>query len=176
MMFVLLYIITGFIMAKHKWFPETGQIETTNKYPLSVIIDSTRYNEVGKEIKSVYRLSGRQEGPWQGTDGWMGYIFHRPGVAFEAIIHPAHDTITIIKKKQISLRRISSRLHVLRGFEGGWKYVIWAIFYDLAALALIVFSLTGIFIWYRNRKPLRLGWFIIVPVIILSIVLYVYLM
>ena len=51
------------------------------------------------------------------------------------------------------------RIHVLRGFKGGWAYTAWAVMYDASCFAMIVFAITGIIMWFRRRKQYSHGWY-----------------
>ncbi len=46
----------------------------------------------------------------------------------------------------------SNGFHRLRGFSGGWGYKLWSLMYDASALSLILFSLTGIYLWWKLSK------------------------
>ena len=48
--------------------------------------------------------------------------------------------------------------HRLHGYGGGWLYDMWVLFYDLASLSMIVFALTGIYLWWRLTKRRFWGW------------------
>ena len=41
---------------------------------------------------------------------------------------------------------------------GVWVYTAWAIYYDLSAIAFILFGITGIYMWFKNRKRYSSGW------------------
>jgi hypothetical protein len=48
--------------------------------------------------------------------------------------------------------------HRLHGYGGGNVYNVWAFFYDLASLSLILFAFTGIYLCYTLTKRQLLGW------------------
>jgi len=48
--------------------------------------------------------------------------------------------------------------HRLHGYGGGWLYDGWAVLYDLASLSMIVFAITGVWLWYKLIPNRRLGW------------------
>ncbi|NJK86022.1 MAG: hypothetical protein HC906_08745 [Bacteroidales bacterium] len=70
---------------------------------------------------------------------------------------------------------VNKRLHRIHGFSGGLIYVVWAILLDLAALASIIFSITGILIWFNSRRHFRLGWFFFILPLVLVIIMMFYL-
>jgi len=34
---------------------------------------------------------------------------------------------------------------------GGWLYDLWAVVYDLASASMILFALSGIYLWHQRR-------------------------
>ena len=69
----------------------------------------------------------------------------------------AGDSVHIFRREE-DARTTLVGFHRLHGYGGGWLYDIWVVFYDLASLALILFTLTGIYLWYRLTKHRLLGW------------------
>jgi hypothetical protein len=53
---------------------------------------------------------------------------------------------------------IAHGLHRLHGYGGGGLYDVWAVLYDLASLALIVFAFTGVYLWHATLRPRWPGW------------------
>jgi hypothetical protein len=60
-------------------------------------------------------------------------------------------------------------IHVLRGFKGGWAYTAWAVMYDISCLAMLIFAITGVVMWYRVRKRFRNGWWYLVTGMLIPI-------
>lgn len=172
--FALLYIITGFITSKHEWFPHDPPSRVTKVQPLNYFPDTTKMENFGNEIKEQFNISGRMEYR-RDYQKKIQFSFHRPGLDHLVSIHPALDSLTITKIELNTVYEVSKRIHRLHGFKGGLLYIIWAILLDLAALSMIIFSITGILIWYRSRKMFKYGWFFIIPFVILAIVMVVYL-
>ena len=53
---------------------------------------------------------------------------------------------------------IAIGLHRLHGYGVGGLYDLWAFVYDLASASMIVFSLSGIFLWHQTTKKRMAGW------------------
>lgn len=160
--FVLMYLFTGYTMIRHQWFPEGERREHSASFVLKERPDTSNMKAWGMKIRKEYNLNGRFTGPqrnWQ--NDWMFYI-DRPGVNQGIQVHAALDSITITRIEQQSAGRILNRIHHLHAFDGGWKYILWGIYYDLSALALMLFSITGIILWYRLRRGFRWGWIFLV--------------
>lgn len=172
--FALLYIVTGYIISKHEWFPQGKESKITIIQPLNYFPDTTKLENFGNEIKNQFKISGRMDYK-RNYKNEILFSYFRPGVNNFVVVHSKLDSITIVRTEMKTVREVSKRMHRMYGFKGGWIYVIWAILLDLAALSMIVFSITGVLIWYRMRHQFKYGWFFIVPFVILGIVMYIYL-
>lgn len=172
--FALLYIVTGYILSKHEWFPQGVESKVTQVLSLNYVPDTTRLEDFGNEIKAQFNVSGRMDYR-RNSKNEILFSFYRPGVNHFVTVPSGLDSIVIQRVEMSTVREVSKRMHRLHGFKGGAIYVIWAILLDLAALSMIVFSITGIIIWYRSRHIFKYGWFFIVPFVILGIVMYVFL-
>ena len=51
-----------------------------------------------------------------------------------------------------------NRMHHLHGFDGGGIYQIWGAMFDLVCAAMILFSISGVYLWYKHTKRRALGW------------------
>ena len=46
----------------------------------------------------------------------------------------------------------------MHNYGGGWLYDIWVVFYDLASASLILFAISGIYLWWRLTRRKLWGW------------------
>lgn len=173
---LLMYVVTGFILSNHNIFPH-GEVERTSTHLPFAKPDNVSFEELNKYVKSTYQINGRASEAKQRNDGRWEVWISRPGLFHHIIFNENMDTISIYQNRQMTLGRVASRLHFMRHYEGGWKYVIWAILYDLSAIALIVFSITGVYMWWRLRKKYKAGYYflafgVLVPAVFI-ILLYI---
>lgn len=66
-----------------------------------------------------------------------------------------------ITEHQGNLRHIFIGFHRLHKYGGGGLYDLWMVFYDLASFSLIVFALTGVYMWYKLTRKRLLGFLIL---------------
>jgi hypothetical protein len=66
-----------------------------------------------------------------------------------------------IKRYQWGWQEVVIGFHRLHGFQGGILYLIWAFFVDIISLAMIIFGITGIFMWYKSTKKRVWGWLLL---------------
>lgn len=170
----LMYIITGFITSKHDWFDVGKDVKFSQSYPINFLPDTTNLRNLGKEIKREFNLSGRMNYN-KNKKGEISFNIFRPGIVQHVKINKDLESLTITKTERKTFYEINKRIHRIHGFEGGPLYFFWGILLDLTAVSIIVFSVTGIFLWYRARKFYKFGWFILAPVFILGIIVFIFL-
>ncbi len=158
LVFTAFFMLSGLMMIRHDLFPEGKPVIHVNRLPLSVPFRG-KPEVFGKELRRVYDLHGRMDKPSRIRDGRWRFFFARPGITQEVLVSTNLDSVQIRQTEQQTAVRVINRIHHLRGYKGGWKYAIWGVLYDLSALSLIVFALTGVFMWFRMRKNYRAGWF-----------------
>lgn len=174
LIFALLYTLTGFIMSRNNWFPHGESRETVRTVPLNYSPDTSRLEQLEKNISRQFELSGRTEN-WRDSENRLRFQFYRPGVKHLVTLHQSLDSLTIVRTERLTIGEVSTSIHRIHGFGGGWKYAIWAILLDIAALAFIVFSISGVLIWFRSRKQLSAGWLFIIPATALTVAMIFFL-
>ena len=71
--------------------------------------------------------------------------------------------------QDMNLNAVVHRIHVLRGFKGGWEYTAWAVMYDTSCFAMILFAITGIIMWFKRRKQFKHGWWYLLAGILIPV-------
>ena len=148
LLFVLMYFVTGYVIIHPGWFgkaePKTVVRTETLEAP-----DGLSESGMSDYLQQRFGLRGQSGVVNRRPDGSERFTFTRPGTAIEAVI-PAGGRQVIITEKTSPFRGVANGFHRLRGYRGGTFYVIWAVLYDLASAALILFAITGIFLWYKS--------------------------
>jgi hypothetical protein len=69
-----------------------------------------------------------------------------------------------------------NQYHRLHGYSGGLNYYLWAFIYDLSSISMIVFSLSGVYLWYKTERKRTAGWFVLLGSTVLTYATILYLM
>jgi len=156
LVFVLMYFISGYVMIHPRWFGQRQSHDTkrTEAWELSA---DTSDAELVKYLQTVLGLRGQSSNPDHKADGSIRVNFVRPGTTFQVVINPRGKQM-VITRKDFGFSGIANGLHRQRGYHGGWAYWLWSLLYDLASLALIVFGITGILLWYKCTLKHLAGW------------------
>lgn len=123
----------------------------------------------GNYLKKTLDLKGRIFYRQEKNENWQFNINH-PVKNYQITLTPAQDTLYIKESSQkMTLYTVLQRIHILRGFEGGWAYTAWAVMYDTSCFAMILFAITGIIIWFKRRQDFRHGWWYLLAGILIQV-------
>ncbi len=175
LVFLMMYTFTGILMTHHNL--PFGESEVSwSKIPVDKPMDSSPA-AYSRYLKDQYGYRGNYSYR-QSENGNWDFHFDFPGEQVNVTLHPAQDTLYIKHTgTERTLMTVAQNLHGMRGFSGSWVYAIWAIFYDLSAVALILFGITGIIMWLKQRKWYPSGWWylcagVIIPLMIVFAFLF----
>ena len=54
-----------------------------------------------------------------------------------------------------------NQLHQLHGNEGWSRFWLWGLIVDVVSVSMILFALSGVYMWYVLKKDRRLGWIVL---------------
>ena len=155
--FMMIYVITGILMINHDLFtlPEIRAVHSTRPVENPMDGDVKSY---ARDLKRSLDLKGRTAYRQDNQKNWI-FNFDIPGEAYQIKLTPAQDTLYVTQSTQdMNFYLVAHRIHILRGFKGGWAYTAWAVMYDTTCFAMVLFAVTGIILWYKRRKQYRHGW------------------
>ena len=166
--FLLMYVISGLFMMNRNLF-DIPPLEHTH-YKLLVEKPMEGAPELyGEYLKERLEVKGRTEYIMDWQDNWL-FHYNFPGDNYKVTLTPAQDTLYVQRSQQEqTLFTVLQGMHVLRGFSGGWAYTTWAVMYDISCLAMVVFALTGVTMWYRDRRRFRYGWWFLITGILIPV-------
>ncbi|MCC7263031.1 MAG: PepSY-associated TM helix domain-containing protein [Candidatus Latescibacteria bacterium] len=158
--FVLMYFVTGYVMIHEGLLENREPQKKTRNLALKYKGEKTP-EAYAAHLEQTYGFTGKRQPPQHREDGSWHFAYTRPGAAYEALISAAGDSVRITETQE-HLRRTLVGFHRLHGYGGGLLYDIWAVCYDLASLSLILFTLSGIYLWYKLTRYHLLGWLLLV--------------
>ena len=156
LVFVLLYFVSGWMMIHGQWFHHDGPKKTTRTEHLAYQGDRSA-PEFARYLEETFGLRGKRQPPRQHSDGTWQFNYVRPGQNFEVRVSPAGDQATITTT-DFDAMGLANGLHRARGYGGGWLYDLWSAIYDLASAAMILFALSGIYLWHQFATIRWPGW------------------
>lgn len=159
LLFVLLYFVSGLVMTHETLFPRQQPSSTVVEYPLEYQGTWTA-QELGAFLATRFDLHGRMQDARELKDGGWSFVYASAGQENKLRISPGHDKVTITHTPQNTVG-VLHRLHRLHRYGGPWFYSLWAFVYDLTSLSMILFAVTGIYLWYKLTARRLLGWILL---------------
>ena len=155
LVFVLMYFLSGYVIIHESWFKRSEPKNTIHTEALDAPKNLSD-DALSQYLQKTFDLRGQRAPADHRSDGSTRFLFLRPGTTHEAVVASGGKEVTITSKR-FDVANIANGMHRLRGYHGGWLYCLWACFYDLASLALILFALSGIFLWYKSTHRRLVG-------------------
>jgi len=151
-----MYFVSGWVMIMEGSFPRET-IEEIKEIKIIQSIQSASDTELVDQLQDHFDLSGQYV--IQKNDRRTRVTFNHPGTNAEVIIPNNTDSV-IVTTREGNKIAVLQGYHRLHGYRGGWNYYLWAFMYDLSALSMIVFALSGFYLWYKMERNHRVGWLI----------------
>lgn len=150
--FLLMYTITGYLITHNKLLPFAEQIPVITEHQLS-LPEGTTVEDLPAYIQNKFKLKGHRGKPQSNNNGVITILFYRPGYRHQAIIAADKKSIKINSTKT-DIRGTIVLFHRMKEYGGGFIYNLYVLMTDITAVAIIIFSLTGIYLGLYNGKKL----------------------
>jgi hypothetical protein len=154
-----MYFVTGFLLVHHELFDEKDPVVITSIHELSVPNNLTN-EKLPVFIQDMFQIHGQRKKMSMNVDGSIEISYVRPGHNYKVIVSPGRSTVKILHTEQ-TLRQTLIIFHRLEKYGGGMVYNIYIFMMDLSGIALIIFSLTGIYMFFTTIKRKAIGWVIL---------------
>lgn len=157
--FVAMYFVTGYVMTRAPWFGKSKDESSERSVVLDPAAAGTPTNTQAyvEALQATLSIPGRHmTSRPQGASGWQ-YQFHKPDLATTVTVSPDGRTARV-RELRPGWQRVMSGLHRVHGYHGGVRYVVWSVLYDLSSASMIVFALTGLWLWHGSTRRHGPGW------------------
>ena len=156
--FILMYFVTGFVMILEDVFKRTDTAVSTKTMEIHGVRSLTG-EELVLKLKKDLDVSGQYQ--IREAEEVTLVHFRRPGTETDVKVSHESDSITVTSKRKNGISTMH-QFHRLHGYRGGWNYVAWAFMYDLSSLSMIIFALTGVYLWYKTERTRWPGWVLLI--------------
>ena len=157
--FLVMYFVTGYPMIHQNFMQREDPQKESRSYALDYQgdFDPAAYS---LQLQGQFDLRGHRGKPRRHNNGNWEFKYNRPGNWHKAVVYAEGDSV-LITSHNGNLRDIFIGFHRLHKYGGGALYDMWMVFYDLASLSLVVFAVTGVYMWYKLTRKRLLGWLIL---------------
>jgi hypothetical protein len=170
--FILMYFVTGFIMI----FEEAFQRKNVTVEKIKEKVDGIRSIDADSLVvwsMQEYHLRGQYK--ISENEKRIVVDFRHPGTTAFVRIRRTDDSVHVEIQKG-NPNAVMHQYHRLHGYHGGLNYYLWAFMYDLSSMSMIVFSLTGVYLWYKTERRRLTGWLVLLASTLLTFSTILYLM
>ena len=144
--FVGMYFITGFILAHGQWFTPATSTVITHPYKLTISATMSAA-DLSVYLQDTFSIQAKRLEPTIKNDTTV-FEYIKPGRYYQIKV-PMDRTTALLRIEKHNLVRTLIGFHRMHGYGGGWLYNVYVVMMDLASIATILFSLTGIYLWYK---------------------------
>lgn len=154
---LIMFIFTSYLMIHHDWFSHKQQSETTT-LDLDTIPTS---KQDWQTLIDQQGIKGRllRENTNNKGDFFREYASAAGSTRLSFISNK--NQVEIVQTSKSTTDAIIG-IHRQRGYEGPLQYSLYAVLLDLFGISLIVFTITGIIMWFKHLKNHRTAWVIFI--------------
>jgi hypothetical protein len=159
---ITLYTLTGFAMKYERFFPKQQQTTRTAvefEFSPTELRDEHALATLAERARAELSLRGRVRTATD-SDGTVRLSFDRPAVLQKLALDPRSGAAEL-EVTERNLQQLANRLHQIDGYEGGTAYAAWALLLDATAVAMLIFAISGVTMWWIAHRD-RLGAWLLV--------------
>ena len=170
--FILMYFATGFVMIFEDNFQRKDEQVEKMSHAISPV-QTLNNDSLAQWLKQKFNIRGQYK--VRQDDHQSVVNFWHPGTVTEVRITHRADSVYLTTKKG-NLYTTMHHFHRLHGYQGGMNYYAWSFIFDLSALSMIVFALSGLYLWYKTERERLAGWVVMITFTTLTALTIIYLM
>jgi uncharacterized iron-regulated membrane protein len=149
--FLVMFFVTGTVIIMDETFSRKSTREVSKK----LFIGNESEFVVVARLRKQFQILGEERKKIE--EKQTVYTYFRPGHRAE-IIFPANEDSASINFSDGSFGILMSDFHRLTGFKG-LAHILWGVLYDLSCIALFLFGLSGLYLWWKIEKNKLAGGF-----------------
>lgn len=153
--FVLMYFVTGYPIIHHDLMDNPDPVKSERPVTLAQP-PGEPLPAYAEWLQDELELPGKRAGARKLKDGRHRFEYWRPGTLHQVFVEADGVSATRVTRRD-NLRATLVAFHRMHGYGGGWLYDVWVLCYDLASLSLILFAISGIWLWWRLTKRRLFG-------------------
>ena len=152
-LFLLMYGVSAVQMAHNRWF-NNKPAATESEIALTAGVSDARV--VARELMDRHGLRGELAQVRKTGDG-LSFRIVRPGTVYEVAYSPETGNAKV-RTNVANIMGMLNRIHHIGGLWHDFTLTnVWAVFVGLVSVALILLSLTGIYLWFKIHTERVIG-------------------
>ena len=167
---LLMYIITSYMMIYHDWFKPEG----IEKEPITLKVSPEEISDENWEsFLSKNKVRGRFIRENLNKNGDLVRMYSSAKGNVKITLFNETNEVEIAETSLNTSGKIIG-LHRTRGYGGSWVYNVYALLLDVVGISLILFAITGAFLWLKLLNNSKTAWIILLAgfAYVSSVILY----
>jgi hypothetical protein len=149
-MFLMMYFVSGYMMTHGTWFHSSNRSEPVQTAELESSADRPA-EQVAADVKKQLHLVGRIQFPATQPTGMTRFWINHPGTMTRVDVSTS-DKVIRIATVHTGLIGVLVMLHKVAGYDDQLQYNLCALFSDLSGVSMIVFALSGVYLWWMRTR------------------------
>jgi hypothetical protein len=148
--FLMMYFVSGFMMVHRPWFVSPSPPPTIQ----TAVLHSTgaQTNEqIAADVQKQLGLPGRIQFPQKQPDNLVRFWVNHPGTMTRVDVSPKEHRIDLTTQR-VGLVGTLIMLHKVSGYDAEPLFDAYALFCDLAGTSMILFPITGVYLWWKTAR------------------------
>jgi len=154
---LIMFIVTSYLMIHHSWFnrepTKTTATVGLNTFPAT--------DQGWREFLNEQNISGRLVQENTDRDGHPFRVYERAAGHTRLTLQQEKKQVEIIRTEKTTTGAMIG-IHRQRGYGGPLQYSLYAVLLDILGLSLIIFTVTGVIMWFKLLKNNRTAWIIFI--------------
>jgi hypothetical protein len=138
------------MMAHRPWFVTAPPAPTTQTAALEST-DALPAEQLATEVQKKLGLAGRIQFPQKQPAEMTRFWVVRPGTMIRVDV-PAQEHLIHVTTQRVGLVGTLIMLHKVCGYDGQLIFDAYAFFCDLSGLSMILFAISGVYLWWKRVK------------------------
>ncbi len=153
---LLMFILSSYTMIHHDLFDHSA-----NKSVQKISLGSSEMQEADWDLlRRDYKIRGRLVN--EKIDNHKAIRQYSSAASSTQLVHFINsDTVEIITNHKSKAGAFFG-IHRQRGYGGGIQYNLYALLLDLTGISIILFTLTGVLMWFHLLKNHKIAWAIFI--------------
>jgi len=150
MAFLMMYFVSGYMMIHRPWFLRPLPPPTVRAAPLEADAPEA-VDRLALYVKEKFGLRGRLQYPQVQPNDVKRFWVIRPGVMLRVDVS-AHQRQINFTTQPAGFVGTLIMLHKVRGYDDQVLFDVYALFCDLAGLSMILFAVSGVYLWWKRTR------------------------
>jgi hypothetical protein len=149
-LFLMMYCVSGYMMIHGPWFASSNHPAPVQTARLESIANRPA-EELAADVKKQLHLPGRIQFPATQPANMTRFWINHPGTMTRVDVATSEKLIRI-STVRTGLIGTLVMLHKIAGYDDVPLFNLYAVFSDLSGVAMIVFALSGVYLWWKRTR------------------------